>query len=175
MTRSEALFCAAAVAIGAAVGVSYMAFPAQGGAEELSVAEPPAAARSVRARPTESLHQVREQRERPGRIASPFLPEHPARGDGKPPTPATPQTPQTPTTKRTERPGPEAPQEIRLVGVVSAETGRRAIVAVGKKQLLLRIGEEKDGVTLETLTETEATISTAAGERTLALPSGLSR
>ncbi len=172
MTRSEALFCAAAVAIGAAVGVSYMAFPAQGGAEELSVAEPPAAARSARARPTESLHQVREQRERPGRIASPFLPEHPTRGDGKPPTPATPQTPPT---KRTERPGPDAPQEIRLVGVVSAETGRRAIVAVGKKQLLLRIGEEKDGVTLETLTETEATISTAAGERKLALPSGLSR
>lgn len=169
MTQSKPLLCAAAAAIGTAVGVSYLFFPAQGGAAELSVERPPRIARTAAETPPESLHQVREHREKQGRIASPFLPEHPARGDGKKAAPKL----RTPPPKRTEAPEPNAPQEIRLVGVVSAETGRRAIVAVGTKQLLLAVGEEKSGITLDALTENEAIVSTAAGERKLALPSGL--
>lgn len=172
MTRWKSLLCAAIAAIAAAVGVSYMVFPAQGGAAELSVTQTPNTPRTTDEKPDGNLHRVREHPMRQGRIASPFLPEHPTRADVKK---AMASSKQTPPQKNTVPPEPTAPQEIRLVGVVSAGTGRRAIVAVGKKQMLLAVGEEKDGVTLVSLAEKEAVVSTAAGERTLALASGLSR
>ena len=172
MTRLKMLLCAAVVAIGAAVGVSYVIFPAQGGAAELTVTQMPNASRTADETQDGNLHQVREHLMRQGRIASPFLPEHPTRDDVKKAVAPNKQTPQQ---KNAPSPEPTAPQEVRLVGVVSAETGRRAIVAVGKKQLLLAVGEKKDGVTLVSLTEKEAIVSTATGEHALALASGLSR
>ncbi len=60
-------------------------------------------------------------------------------------------------------------EEIRLVGVISSENERRAILSVGKRQILLAPGEEKDGVTLGSLTENTATVSTAMGEWELSL------
>ena len=69
-----------------------------------------------------------------------------------------------------QRPARET--EIRLVGVVSSEAGGRAILSVGKRQVSLAPGEEKDGVTLVSLTEKTATVLTPTGERELSLSAG---
>ncbi len=169
MTRPAALICAAVAAIGMAVWVSYQVFPARGDAGELTVSEMPGTAGGTEAKSSGKLHQVREYPPKQGRLASPFLPEHPTREDRKKTAEPKKQAPPT------GRPAPEtsAPQELRLVGVVSAETGRRAIVAVGKKQKLLAPGEENDGITLLSVTDMEAVVSTPTGERTLSLSSGL--
>ena len=68
---------------------------------------------------------------------------------------------------------PPAPQEIRLVGIISSESGSRAILAAGTRQIMLAPGEEKEGVVLLSLTKNEATVSTAAGTKVLPLSGGL--
>ena len=105
-----------------------------------------------------------------GHLVSPFLPEHPTREQAR----AAKTTPTQKTEPKGTRsaPSPAKEPEIRLVGVVSSEAGRRAILSVGKRQIFLAPGEEKDGVTLVSLTERTATVSTSMGERELSLSAG---
>ena len=132
---------------------------------------PPQDRRDAEGTASEELHCVREYPEKQGRLVSPFLPEHPTREQSKP-APAVATFPK-PGPARAGR-GSPVPQEneIRFVGTVSAETGRRAILSVGKRQIALAVGEEKDGLTLVSLTEESATIATSSGERILTMGAG---
>ena len=168
MIRPTAAFCAAALAaIGAALGAGYTLYPAQGDAAKLVVTEATRAATEPVERKDENLHVVREHPMKEGHLVSPFLPEHPTREQARAAKTAPAQKPSPKGTRQPSSPTKEP--EIRLVGVASSEAGRRAILSVGKRQILLAPGEEKEGVTLVSLTENTATVSTAAGERKLIL------
>jgi hypothetical protein len=172
--RPTAAFCVAALAaIGLALGAGYTLYPAQGDAAKLSVAEPPRTAATVD-RSEEKLHVVREHPMKEGQLVSPFLPEHPTREQVRAEKAASAQR-QKMRESHPEPPPPQREMEIRLVGVASAGTERRAILAVGKRQILLAPGEEKGGVTLVSLTENSATVSTAAGMRELPLSLGITK
>ncbi len=98
------------------------------------------------------------------RLASPFLPERPARGAKE----AAPRgEPARLAGKR--RAGPR----VRLTGIVSSRAGRRAILSIGGKQTLLAPGETREGVTLLALTADEATVGLASGGRVLAVGSSI--
>lgn len=164
-----AFFCAAAVVVALSAGVSCAVVPDHEAA--LSVTEPPQQRGTTGNVTDRELHKVREYPQKKGRLVSPFLPEHPTREQAKAAAVAA-----TPQKREGERPGRmvSAPKEkeIRLVGIVSSETGRRAILSVGKQQIILAAGEEKDNVTMVSLTEDSATVSTPSGERTLSMRAG---
>lgn len=171
MSRPTAALCLAAVAsVGIALDTGYALCPVQGEPAALSVAAPPPAIEETAA---SDLHTVREHPMRQACLTSPFLPEHPTRAQARGVKPVPEQIPKPGETGR-ETPREKAP-ELRLVGIAASGGDRRAIVSVGGRQLLLAPGEEKNGVTLVSLTETAAVISTSAGERTLSLPSGLTK
>jgi hypothetical protein len=96
------------------------------------------------------------------------LPEHPAREQSKAAPPAAAASKFGAERRGRELPVPKE-TETQLVGIVSSETGRRAILSVGKRQVTLAVGEEKDDVTLVSLTEDTATISTPSGVRVLSM------
>lgn len=172
MIRPTAAFFAAAIAaIGLAFGAGYALYPTQGDAAKLSVAEPPRTEINRVERKDENLHVVREHPMKEGRLVSPFLPEHPTREQARAAKTAPTPRPEPKEARPAYSPAKET--EIRLVGVASSEAGRRAILSVGKRQILLAPGEEKDGVTLVSLTENTATVSTAMGERELSLSAGI--
>ena len=173
MIRPTAAFCIAVfAAVGLALGTGYKLYPVQGDAAKLSVVEQPhtEAVNSAASEKTDkNLHVVREHPMREGRLVSPFLPEHPTREQARAAKTAPAQKPEP---KETRRASPARETEIRLVGVVSSEAGGRAILSVGKRQVSLAPGEEKDGVTLVSLTEKTATVLTPTGERELSLSAG---
>ena len=173
MIRPTAAFCAAVfAAVGLALGTGYKLYPVQGDAAKLSVVEQPhtEAVNSAASEKTDkNLHVVRAHPMREGRLVSPFLPEHPTREQARAAKMAPVQKPEP---KETRRASPARETEIRLVGVVSSEAGGRAILSVGKRQVSLAPGEEKDGVTLVSLTEKTATVLTPTGERELSLSAG---
>ena len=173
MIRPTAAFCIAVfAAVGLALGTGYKLYPAQGDAAKLSVVEQPhtEAVNSAASEKTDkNLHVVREHPMREGKLVSPFLPEHPTREQARAAKTAPAQKPEP---KETRRASPARETEIRLVGVVSSEAGGRAILSVGKRQVSLAPGEEKDGVTLVSLTEKTATVLTPTGERELSLSAG---
>ena len=174
MIRPTTAFCVAALAaIGLALGTAYVLYPTQGDAAKLSVAEPPRTEMNRIERKDENLHVVREHPMKEGRLVSPFLPEHPTREQAR--AAKTTPAPRPEPKGARQAPSPAKETEIRLVGVASSEAGRRAILSVGKRQILLAPGEEKDGVTLVSLTETTAIISTAAEERELSLSTGITK
>lgn len=147
-------------------GVSYAVVPDP--VAEFSVTEPQQKTKADEDATGGELHKVREYPQKQGAIVSPFLPEHPAREQSKaaPPPAAAPKL--GPDRRGRELPVPKE-TETQLVGIVSSETGRRAILSVGKRQITLAVGEEKDDVTLVSLTEDTATISTPAGVRVLSM------
>ena len=161
---TEAFLCAAAAVVALSAGVSYAVVPDP--APGLSVTEPQQ--KTAEEATGGELHKVREYPQKQGAIVSPFLPEHPARDQSKAAPPAA-----APPKLGAERRGRELPvpkeTETQLVGIVSSETGRRAILSVGKRQVTLAVGEEKDDVTLVSLTEDTATISTPSGVRVLSM------
>ena len=173
MIRPTAAFCIAVfAAVGLALGTGYKLYPAQGDAAKLSVVEQPhtEAVNSAASEKTDkNLHVVREHPMREGKLVSPFLPEHPTREQARAAKTAPAQKPEP---KEMRRASPARETEIRLVGVVSSEAGGRAILSVGKRQVSLAPGEEKDGVTLVSLTEKTATVLTPTGERELSLSAG---
>ena len=173
MIRPTAAFCIAVfAAVGLAFGTGYKLYPVQGDAAKLSVVEQPhtEAVNSAASEKTDkNLHVVREHPMREGKLVSPFLPEHPTREQARAAKTAPAQKPEP---KETRRASPARETEIRLVGVVSSEAGGRAILSVGKRQVSLAPGEEKDGVTLVSLTEKTATVLTPTGERELSLSAG---
>ena len=137
--------------------------------ESMAIIERPmekAAASDARGEPP----KLRSYPAREGRLASPFLPEHPTREQAKRRTAAS-NIPAPPAREIGRVPriphAPTKPKAIRLVGIVSSAEGRRAILSVGGRHVLLSEGETKDGVTLLALTEREATISSEDGEITL--------
>ena len=149
--------CAALVAVALGLGVSYAACPAR--TEELSIYAPSRALSSATESKTQGeLHTVREYPVTQGKLVSPFLPEHPTREQSRALASAASPKPGAELSRQPSSPLKE--EEIRLVGVVSSGTGRRAILSVGKRQILLAPGEEKDGVTLGSLTENTAAVST---------------
>lgn len=174
MIRPTAAFCIAVfAAVALALGTGYKLYPAQGDAAKLSVVEQPRT-ESVDSAASEktdkNLHVVREHPMREGKLVSPFLPEHPTREQARAAKAAPVQKPGPKETRQAASPARET--EIRLVGVVSSEAGQRAILSVGKRQVSLAPGEEKDGVTLVSLTEKTATVLTPTGERELSLSAG---
>ena len=173
MIRPTAAFCIAVfAAVGLALGTGYKLYPAQGDAAKLSVVEQPhteVTEPSTIEKAENNLHVVREHPMREGRLVSPFLPEHPTREQARAAKTAPAQKPEP---KETRRASPARETEIRLVGVVSSEADGRAILSVGKRQVSLAPGEEKDGVTLVSLTEKTATVLTPTGERELSLSAG---
>ncbi len=167
MNRPTAAFLgAAAAAVALSAGVSYAVVPEP--VAELSVTAPQQQPQTTESATSEELHKVRVYPNKQGALASPFLPEHPAREQSKAAPPAA-ESPKL----GAERRGRELPvpkeTETQLVGIVSSETGRRAILSVGKRQVTLAVGEEKDDVTLVSLTEDTATISTPSGVRVLSM------
>ena len=171
MIRPTTAFCAAAfAAVGLALGTGYALYPMQGDAAKLAVVEQPHTAFEAIGRKDENLHVVREHPMKEGHLVSPFLPEHPTREQARAAKTAPTQKPDPKEPRQT--PSPTKEPEVRLVGVASSEAGRRAILSVGKRQILLAPGEEKDGVTLVSLTEKTATVSTPMGERELSLSAG---
>jgi type IV secretory pathway VirB10-like protein len=169
--RPTTAFCAAAfAAVGVAFGTGYTLYPMQDDVAKLVVVEQPHAAVESVERKDENLHVVREHPMKEGRLVSPFLPEHPTREQARAVKMASSQKPEPKGTRQAPPPAKET--EIRLVGVASSEAGRRAILSVGKRQILLAPGEEKDGVTLVSLTEKTATVLTPMGERELCLSAG---
>lgn len=168
---TAAFFIAALAAIGTALGAGYTLYPAQGDAAKLSVTEAPRKADAPASGNGENLHVVREHPMKEGKLVSPFLPEHPTREQARAEKAASVGRQKVREAQPT--PPPAREQEIRLVGVVSSGDERRAILSVGKRQILMAPGEEKDGVTLVSVTERAATVSTAAGERELSLSSGI--
>ena len=173
MIRPTAAFCAAALAaIGLALGAGYAFYPTQGAAAKLVVVESSPAAADIIERKDENLHVVREHPMKEGRLVSPFLPEHPTREQARAEKTVPTQRPEPKGTRQASSP-PQKETEIRLVGVASSESGRRAILSVGRRQILLAPGEEKEGVTLVSLTDNAATVATAAGERELSLSAGI--
>ena len=172
MIRPTVAFCAAALAaIGLALGAGYAFYPTQGAAAKLVVVESSPAAADIIEIKDENLHVVREHPMKEGRLVSPFLPEHPTREQARAEKTVPTQRPEPKGTRQASPPQKET--EIRLVGVASSESGRRAILSVGRRQILLAPGEEKEGVTLVSLTENTATVATAAGERELSLSAGI--
>ena len=173
MIRPTAAFCIAVfAAVGLALGTGYKLYPAQGDAAKLSVVEQPhteVTDSAASEKTDKNLHVVREHPMREGKLVSPFLPEHPTREQARAAKMAPVQKPEP---KETRRAFPARETEIRLVGVVSSEAGGRAILSVGKRQVSLAPGEEKDGVTLVSLTEKTATVLTPTGERELSLSAG---
>ena len=173
MIRPTAAFCIAVfAAVGLALGTGYKLYPAQGDAAKLSVVEQPhteVTDSAASEKTDKNLHVVREHPMREGKLVSPFLPEHPTREQARAAKTAPAQKPEP---KETRRAFPARETEIRLVGVVSSEAGGRAILSVGKRQVSLAPGEEKDGVTLVSLTEKTATVLTPTGERELSLSAG---
>nr|MBO6295337.1 hypothetical protein [Schwartzia sp. (in: firmicutes)] len=173
MIHPTAAFCIAVfAAVGLALGTGYKLYPAQGDAAKLSVVEQPhteVTDSAASEKTDKDLHVVREHPMREGRLVSPFLPEHPTREQARAAKTAPAQKPEP---KETRRAFPARETEIRLVGVVSSEAGGRAILSVGKRQVSLAPGEEKDGVTLVSLTEKTATVLTPTGERELSLSAG---
>ena len=172
MIRPTAALCLAALtSIGLAFDTGYALCPVQGEPAQLSIVEPPRAADEKR---ETDLHIVREHPMQQGCLVSPFLPEHPTREQARaaklPPT----QTPSK-SAAPLQATLPAKEPEMRLVGVVSSDAGRRAILFAEKRQILLAPGDEKDGVALISLTENAAVVSTPAGERTLFLSSGLAK
>lgn len=172
MIRPTAALCLAAFAsVGIAFDTSYALCPVKGEPVQLSIVEPPRAADE---KTENDLHIVREHPMKQGRLTSPFLPEHPTREQARAAKMASTQMSAPPAALR--QPAFAAKEsEIRLVGVVSSETERKAILSVGKQQILLSPGEEKGGVSLLSLTENTAVVLTTAGERTLSLSSGLAK
>ena len=171
MIRPTAAFYAAAfAAVGLAIGTGYALYPTQGDAAKLAFVEQPHTAAEDIERKDENLHVVREHPMKEGRLVSPFLPEHPTREQTRAAKTVSAQKTEPKETRQVPTPAKES--EIRLVGVASSEAGRRAILSVGKQQILLAPGEEKDGVTLVSLTEKTATVSTPTGERELYLSAG---
>lgn len=171
MIRPTAAFCIAVfAAVGLALGTGYAFYPVQSDVAKLSVVEPQREASSTAEKTENALHVVREHPMREGRLVSPFLPEHPTREQARAAKTAPAQKQEPRQTRQAASPTREP--EIRLVGVASSETGRRAILSIGKHQVLLAPGEEKDGVTLVSLTEKTATVSTPVGERELSLSAG---
>lgn len=175
MIRPTAAFCAAVfAAVGLALGTGYKLYPAQGDAAKLSVVEQPRTEAAESAAPDKTdknLHVVREHPMKEGRLVSPFLPEHPTREQARAAKTAPTQRPEPKGTRQASPPQKET--EIRLVGVASSESGRRAILSVGRRQILLAPGEEKEGVTLVSLTDNAATVSTPMGDRELILSGGI--
>ena len=170
MIRPTAAFCIAVfAAVGLALGTGYAFYPVQSDVAKLSVVEPQREASSTAEKTENALHVVREHPMREGKLVSPFLPEHPTREQARAAKTAPAQKPEP---KETRRASPARESEIRLVGVVSSESGGRAILSVGKRQVSLAPGEEKDGVTLVSLTEKTATVLTPTGERELSLSAG---
>ena len=173
MIRPTAAFCIAVfAAVGLALGTGYKLYPAQGDAAKLSVVEQPhteVTDSAASEKTDKNLHVVREHPMREGKLVSPFLPEHPTREQARAAKTAPAQKPEP---KETRRASPARETEIRLVGVVSSEAGGRAILSVGKRQVSLAPGEEKDCVTLVSLTEKTATVLTPTGERELSLSAG---
>lgn len=166
---TAAFFGVAAAAVALSAGVSYAVVPEP--VAELSVTAPQQQPKTAESATSEELHKVRVYPNKQGALASPFLPEHPVREQSKAVhTAATAQKPGG------DRPGRTAPaaeeKEILLVGIVSSETGRRAILSVGKRQITLSAGEEKNDVTLVSLTEDAATVSTPSGVRVLSMGTG---
>ncbi len=172
MIRPTAAFYAAVfAAVGLALAMGYTFYPLQGDAAKLAVMEQPQTTGIIIERKDENLHVVREHPMKEGRLVSPFLPEHPTREQTRAEKTA-PLQKQEPKGTR-QAPAPAKEPEIRLVGVASSESGRRAILSVGKQQIVLAPGEEKDGLTLVSLTEKTATVSTPMGERELYLSAGI--
>ena len=173
MIRPTAALCIAVfAAVGLALGTGYKLYPAQGDAAKLSVVEQPhteVTDSAASEKTDKNLHVVREHPMREGKLVSPFLPEHPTREQARAAKTAPAQKPEP---KETRRASSARESEIRLVGVVSSEAGGRAILSVGKRQVSLAPGEEKDGVTLVSLTEKTATVLTPTGERELSLSAG---
>ena len=121
------------------------------------------------------LPKVRSYPAREGRLASPFLPEHPTREQAKRQSlPPVTRDIKLPPGRHVEQPPrhEKKPQAVRLVGIVSSADGRRAILSVGGRHVLLSEGEAKDGVTLLSLTDREATVSSEGGEMTLSVGAG---
>ena len=170
MNRPTAAFLgAAAAAVALSAGVSYAVVPEP--VAELSVTAPQQQPKTTESATSEELHKVRVYPNKQGALASPFLPEHPAREQSK-----AAHTAAATQNQGGDRPGRAAPaaeeKEILLVGIVSSETGRRAILSVGKRQITLSAGEEKNDVTLVSLTEDAATVSTPSGVRVLSMGAG---
>lgn len=168
---TAAFFCAAAAVAALSAGVSYAVVPDR--AEELSVTRAPQNVGTTGKPSGEERERARTYPEKKGRLVSPFLPEHPTREQARAAktAPAQKKDPK----EALPAPAPAKGTELRLVGVVSSEAGRRAILSVGKRHILLAPGEEKDGVMLVSLTERTATVSTAAGERELSLSAGIAK
>ena len=171
---TSAFYAAALAAIGLALGAGYTLYPAQGDAAKLSGSEPPRTGTAAAESSDEKLHVVREHPMKEGQLVSPFLPEHPTRDQVRAEKAASAQR-QKMRESQPAVPPPPREMEIRLVGVASSGTERRAILSVGKRQILLAPGEEKGGVTLVSLTEKSATVSTAAGMRELSLELGITK
>ncbi len=166
---TAAFFGAAAAAVALSAGVSYAVVPEP--VAELSVTAPQQQPQTTESATSEELHKVRVYPNKQGALASPFLPEHPAREQSR--AAHTAAASQKPGGDRTGRAAPAAEEkEILLVGIVSSETGRRAILSVGKRQITLSAGEEKNDVTLVSLTEDAATVSTPSGVRVLSMGAG---
>ncbi len=165
---TAALACAALAAVALGLGVSYAACPVR--TAELSVSAPSRVPSSATESKTQGeLHTVREYPVTQGELVSPFLPEHPTREQSRALASTASPKPK-PGAELSRQPSSTLKEEeIRLVGVISSENERRAILSVGKRQILLAPGEEKDGVTLGSLTENTATVSTAMGEWELSL------
>ena len=170
MNRPTAAFLgAAAAAVALSAGVSYAVVPEP--VAELSVTAPQQQPKTTESATSEELHKVRVYPNKQGALASPFLPEHPAREQSK--VAHTSAAAQKPSGDRSGRAAPAAEEkEILFVGIVSSETGRRAILSVGKRQITLSAGEEKNDVTLVSLTEDAATVSTPSGVRVLSMGAG---
>lgn len=166
---TAAFFGAAAAAVALSAGVSYAVVPEP--VAELSVTAPQQQPKTTESATSEELHKVRVYPNKQGALTSPFLPEHPAREQSK--AAHTSAAAQKPGGDRLGRAAPAAEKkEILLVGIVSSETGRRAILSVGKRQITLSAGEEKNDVTLVSLTEDAATVSTPSGVRVLSMGAG---
>ena len=174
MIRPTAAFCIAAFsAVGMALGTGYALYPLQSDVAKLSVVESPHTVSTAVEKADDALHVVREHPMKEGRLVSPFLPEHPTREQARAEKSVPTQKMELKVTQQTSISAKET--ELRLVGVASSEAGRRAILSVGKRQILLAPGEEKDGVSLVSLTEKTATVLTPAGERELSMSTGVGK
>ena len=151
MNRPTAAFLgAAAAAVALSAGVSYAVVPEP--VAELSVTAPQQQPKTTESATSEELHKVRVYPNKQGHTSA---------------------AAQNPGGDRLGRAAPAAEKkEILLVGIVSSETGRRAILSVGKRQITLSAGEEKNDVTLVSLTEDAATVSTPSGVRVLSMGTG---
>ncbi len=169
---TAALFGFTVLSVCLAVWLSYSAFPSWDA--EFLISEMPQPGPAAGNPRHGELHVVREYPLTRGCLRSPFLFEHPTRDEIRDAKAAV-----AARRAQVSLEGPVLPPkkepEIRLTGIASSDAGRRAFLYVGGRHIMLAPGEEKDGVTLISLTDREATVSAGSGERTLTLGLGLGK